>query len=253
MGFGRVAAGRAIEQLPVRCVVGKALGGAGEITADIGHENRRVERRRCAWVQRIIGAAKVESAAGVGPINQNIVSAHLETVERLVGQVAFDEHNSVAAATGREGPGPGARVYRVVLEPAGEPVRSTSHIRSGSTRCWPRPTFTGLAPGGIRPKRRRSRMPDVSGVSGSRQTRISLNFVMSSSPVGPSHTTVPGTALRLLLHPRTLKPTVANNTAAQWPSGPSPSTPSVRSDAGSGGRKRQSRRTWASANRWKSR
>src|SRR5580704_5987999 len=84
-GFGTVAAGRAIVQLPVGRIVGKALAGAGEIAARVRDEGRHVDHRWRSWVKPVVYTAKVEPAAGVGPINQNAVCTHPEIVERLAG------------------------------------------------------------------------------------------------------------------------------------------------------------------------
>src|SRR5262249_49376946 len=47
-------------------------------------------------------------------------------------------------------------------------------IRSLSTTCLPRPTFTSMAPLGIMANVRAQKMPSVSLVSGNRQTAISV-------------------------------------------------------------------------------
>ncbi len=86
-----------------------------------------------------------------------------------------------------------------------------------------------LAPRGSCANSDALRMPRVSGVSGSRHTRISLAARNAGSCSAPWKLSTFGSDLGERLQPRTLKPNSTSFAAAAVPSSPRPMMPMVRS------------------------
>ncbi|MNT25026.1 hypothetical protein D3C72_1605300 [compost metagenome] len=120
-------------------------------------------------------------------------------------------------------------------------VRNTSSIapptwplsmaasRSASTKCPPRATLMTYAPRCSCPSSWLSMMFSVSGVSGSRLTRMRVPARKSANCSAPLNVCTPSICLAERLHPSTGKPNCATALATRSPNTPRPMMPTGKS------------------------